>query len=137
MIKAPKLYFVDVGLAAFLLEIQDGIHLKNHPLRGALFETFVVTEILKKRFNNVQTNNMYYFRDNSGKEVDLLMDMGSEVIPIEIKSGQIVPNEFFKGLDYYRTLNPTVKQSWVIYGGDKFYQEDGHNICPYDKIDKI
>ena len=63
------------------------------------------------------------------------MDKGSEVIPIEIKSGQTVADEFFKGLNYYRELNPAVKQSWLIYGGDKFYQENGHHICPYDKIE--
>jgi predicted AAA+ superfamily ATPase len=136
LIKSPKLYFVDVGLAAFLLDIQDEIHLKNHPLRGALFETFVVTEILKKRFNHIQTNNLYYFRDNVGNEVDVLIDMGSEVIPVEIKSGQTVADEFFKGLNYYRELNPTVKQSWLIYGGDIFYQENGINVCPYNRIEE-
>ncbi|MBI5023462.1 MAG: ATP-binding protein [Candidatus Omnitrophica bacterium] len=135
LIKSPKLYFIDVGLAAFLLDIQDETHLQNHPLRGALFETFVITEILKKRFNHVQINNMYYFRDNVGNEVDVLMDMGSEIMPVEIKSGQTVADEFFRGLDYYRGLNPAVKQSWLIYGGDKFYREDKHNVCPYDKIE--
>jgi predicted AAA+ superfamily ATPase len=137
LIKSPKLYFVDVGLAAFLLDIQDESHLKNHPLRGALFETFVVTETLKERFNHIQTNNMYYFRDNVGNEIDVLMDKGSEVVPVEIKSGQTVADEFFKGLNYYRKLNPAVKQSWLVYGGDKFYEEGGHHVCPYDRISAL
>ncbi|MFC1510269.1 ATP-binding protein, partial [Candidatus Omnitrophota bacterium] len=81
--RAPKLYFIDVGLAAFLLDVQDEVHLKNHPLRGSLFETFIVSELLKMRFNSVQTNNLYYFRDNVGNEVDVIMDMGSSVIPME------------------------------------------------------
>ena len=132
LIKSPKLYFIDVGLAAYLLDIQDETHVKNHPLRGYLFETFIVAEILKKRFNNIKTHNLYYFRDNVGNEVDVLMDMGSEVIPIEIKSGQTMNDEFLKGLNYYRSLNPSVKQSWLIYGGDKYYQDGGHKICPYD-----
>ena len=135
LIKSPKLFFVDVGLAAFLLDIQDETHLKNHPLRGALFETFVVTEILKKRFNHIQTNNLYYFRDNVGNEVDVLMDMGSEVVPVEIKSGQTVTDEFFKGLKFYQKLNSAVRRSWLIYGGDKFYQENGINVCPYDRLE--
>jgi len=117
LIRSPKLYFVDVGLAAYLLDIQDEAHLKNHPLRGALFETFVVIEILKKRLNDVKMDNLYYFRDNIGNEVDVLMDMGSEVVPIEIKSGQTVNDEFFKGLNYYRALNSTVRKTWLIYGG--------------------
>ncbi|MBS1259700.1 MAG: hypothetical protein MAG551_02780 [Candidatus Scalindua arabica] len=134
LIKSPKLYFIDVGLAAYLLDIQDETHVKNHPLRGSLFETFVVAEILKRRFNTIKTNNLYYFRDNVGNEVDVLMDMGSEVIPIEIKSGQTMNDEFIKGLSYYRTLNPAVKQSWLIYSGDKYYQDEGHKICPYDQM---
>ncbi len=134
LIKSPKLYFIDVGLAAYLLDIQDETHVKNHPLRGFLFETFIVGEILKRRFNNIKTHNLYYFRDNVGNEVDVLMDMGSEVIPIEIKSGQTMNDEFLKGLNYYRTLNPTVKQSWLIYGGDKYYLDGEHKICPYDQM---
>jgi len=136
LIKSPKLYFVDVGLAAFLLDIQDAGHLKNHPLRGALFETFVVADILKKRLNNIKTNNMSYFRDNTGNEVDVLMDLGSEVVPMEIKSGQTIADDFFKGLNYYRSLNSTVKKSWLIYGGDKSYQDNGHQICPYDQMEE-
>ncbi|KHE90590.1 MAG: DUF4143 domain-containing protein [Candidatus Scalindua rubra] len=136
LIKSPKLYFIDVGLAAYLLDIQDETHVKNHPLRGFLFETFIVAEILKKRFNNIKTHNLYYFRDNVGNEVDVLMDLGSEVIPIEIKSGQTMNDEFFKGLNYYRTRNPTVKQSWLIYGGDKYYQDGEHKICPYDQMNR-
>jgi hypothetical protein len=62
------------------------------------------------------------------------MDMGSEVVPIEIKSGQTMNDEFLKGLNYYRKLNPTVKQSWLIYGGDKYYQDERHKICPYDQM---
>ncbi len=111
--------------------------MKNHPLRGALFETFVVTEILKERFNHIQTNNMYYFRDNVGNEIDVLMDKGSEVVPVEIKSGQTVADEFFKGLNYYRKLNSAVKQSWLVYGGDKFYEENGHHVCPCDRISAL
>ncbi|MFV1976419.1 MAG: DUF4143 domain-containing protein [Candidatus Scalindua sp.] len=59
LIKSPKLYFIDVGLAAYLLDIQDETHVKNHPLRGSLFEIFIVAEILKKRFNNIKTHNLY------------------------------------------------------------------------------
>lgn len=135
--KSPKLYFIDVGLAAFLLDIQDKNHLRNHPLRGALFETFIVTELLKMRFNQVQTNNLYYFRDNVGNEVDVLMDMGSSVIPLEVKSGQTVSDDSFKGLKYYCNLNKKVSKSYLIYSGDRVYKEYGHSILSYDKISTI
>jgi len=135
--KSPKLYFIDVGLAAFLLDIQDKTHLKNHPLRGSLFETFIVTELLKIRYNRIQTNNLYYFRDNVGNEIDILMDMGSSVIPLEVKSGQTVNDDFFKGLNYYCNLNKKVTKSYLIYAGDKAYQDCGHSILPYQKISSI
>lgn len=134
LIKAPKLYFVDVGLAAFLLDIQDAVHLKNHPLRGALFETFVVMEMLKQRYNHIKTNNLYYFRDNVGHEIDVLMDLGSHVLAFEIKSGQTINDEFFKTLDFYKKLNSAVKAQYVIYSGEKFYQENGIHIYPFEKI---
>lgn len=66
MIKAPKLYFYDTGLAAFLLGIQQQEHVAAHPLRGALFENLVVSELLKKRFNQGKTDNLYYLRDSKG-----------------------------------------------------------------------
>jgi len=135
--KSPKLYFIDVGLAAFLLDIQDKVHLRNHPLRGALFETFIITELLKIRFNQIQTNNLYYFRDNVGNEVDVLLDMGSTVIPCEVKSGQTVNDEFFKGLNYYINLNKKVSKSYLVYAGQRAYQEQGHSILPYNKINRI
>jgi predicted AAA+ superfamily ATPase len=135
--KAPKLYFIDVGLAAFLLDIQDKVHLKNHPLKGYLFETFIVTELLKMRFNRIQTNNLYYFRDNIGNEVDIVLDMGSTVIPCEVKSGQTVNDDFFKGLNYYRNLNNKITNSYLIYGGQKAYQDQGHFILSYDKVNRI
>jgi len=135
--KSPKLYFIDVGLAAFLLDIQDKTHLKNHPLRGSLFETFIVTELLKMRFNRIQTNNLYYFRDNIGNEIDTLIDMGSSVIPLEVKSGQTVNDDFLKGLNYYCNLNKRVSKSYLIYAGEKAYEEYGHSILPYQKLSSI
>lgn len=73
LIKSPKLYFLDTGLACFLLDIQNQSQLATHPLRGALFESFIVAELLKKRFNAVQTDNLFYFRDNIGNEVDIIV----------------------------------------------------------------
>ncbi|MCF7921031.1 MAG: ATP-binding protein [Candidatus Cloacimonetes bacterium] len=102
IIKSPKLYFFDVGLVAHLLGIRDEDHLNNHPLRGQLFENFVVMEFLKSNYNAGKRSNLYFFRDNSGNEVDLIYEMGDETVPIEIKSAQTVNNSFFKGLDFFR-----------------------------------
>jgi uncharacterized protein len=138
LIKSPKLYFIDVGLACSLLEIENKNHLKQHPLRGALFETFVVSEFLKSRFNRVQTNNLYYFRDNTGNEVDLILDYGDKLVPIEIKSGETITDEYFKNLNYYSKLSSKyIDKMYLIYAGDKKYTENNCIIKNYEDIDDI
>ena len=88
IVKRPKLYFCDVGLAAFLLGIKDESHVTSHPLKGALFENLVIIEKLKQKLNKAEEPSLYYFRDNVGNEVDLLEDMGNKIISYEIKAGQ-------------------------------------------------
>ncbi|MEA2082009.1 MAG: ATP-binding protein [Elusimicrobiota bacterium] len=129
LIKSPKLYFIDTGLAAFLLGIQSPQHLNTHPLKGALFETFIISEFLKARFNKVKTNNLYYFRDSLGTEIDLILDYGDITVPVEIKSGQTIANDYFKNLRYYSKLrgNKTGK-AMLIYGGNLSYKEGKINI---------
>ncbi len=126
VIKSPKLYFLDVGLATFLLGIQDKQQISTHPLRGQLFETLVVTEFLKYRFNLGKTDNLYFFRDSKGNEVDIIMEYGTQLLPIEIKSGTTITTDFFKGLKYFRKLaEDLVENSWLIYGGqEKRLQEN-------------
>lgn len=135
LIKAPKLYFIDTGLASFLLDIRRKEQWASHPLRGALFETFVVAELLKARFNVARPSNLYYFRDNIGNEVDILVDEGTAIIPIEIKSGTTVAQDFFKGIEYYRKLNPEhAKDPVLVYGGTEAYCEKGVSVTPYHRI---
>jgi hypothetical protein len=100
LIKSPKLYFLDTGLACFLLNIQDENQLSTHPLRGRLFEGFAISETLKNRFNRVRPDNLYYLKDSTGNKVDLICDQGVKVSAIEVKSGQTVTSDFFKGLDF-------------------------------------
>lgn len=136
LVKSPKLYFVDVGLAAYLLDIQDAKHIAAHPLKGALFETFAVSEILKARFNKGKQGNLYYFRDNIGNEVDLILDYGAEVRPVEIKLGKTINDDFFKGLTYYRKLNTkNSRKASVIYGGEESSSRDKVNIISYKDIE--
>ncbi len=137
LIKAPKLHFIDVGLAAFLLDIQSPQHLHNHPLRGWLFETFIVAEFLKNRFNRVKTNNLYYFRDNTGHEIDLLLDYGDKIIPIEIKSGETISDDFFKNLEFYERLNKRgVGKTFLIYAGKRSWQEKNCHIISFHDLNK-
>jgi len=119
LIKSPKLYFWDVGLACHLLGIEHAGQVVSHPLVGSLFETFVVTELMKQRLNCVREPKLYYWRDNAGHEVDLLFESPDGIIPMEIKSGATIQREVWKGIDYYRSLNNQASPGVVIYGGDE------------------
>jgi predicted AAA+ superfamily ATPase len=138
LIKSPKLYFVDVGLAAYLLNIHNVKHMAGHPLKGAIFETFVVSEILKSRLNRGMRGNLYYFRDNIGNEVDIILDYGVEVKPIEIKLGKTISSDFFKGLEYYAKLNPkNSTRGRLIYGGEESSSRSKYEIISYKETGKI
>lgn len=117
--KTPKLYFGDVGLACYLLGIQSQEHLQAHPLKGALFETLVVTELLKSRLNQGLTSNMYFFRDSNDNEVDVIMETPPGLTAIEIKSGQTITSDFWKGLGYFSEISSQITpvQNFLVYGG--------------------
>ena len=97
LVKSPKLYFYDVGLASYLLGIETPEQVATHPLRGALFENVVVTEALKHRFNRGQQPNLSFFRDSSGLECDLFYETGHGISAIEAKSGSTVASGLFHG----------------------------------------
>jgi predicted AAA+ superfamily ATPase len=137
IIKSPKLYFIDVGLVCYLLRIQTLHQLEMHPLRGEIFETYVVGEFLKNRFNKGKTNNLYYFRDSNGNEVDLIFENGIDIVPIEIKSAMTVNSTFFKGLNYFRKINPLVKNSVLIMGTDIKQIRSKHWIYGYSNVDEL
>ncbi len=107
LVKTPKLYFVDTGLAAALLGIATPAQLALHPLRGALFETLIVGEYLKARYNAGLPSNLHFWRDNVGLEVDLLLEEADGLRPIEIKSGATVTDELMKGLRRWLALAGT------------------------------
>lgn len=135
--KSPKLYFIDVGLATHLLGIQNSEQLRTHPLKGELFETFVVIEFLKKRYNQGKRSNLYYFRDNTGNEIDLIFETGLGPIPIEIKSAQTVNSDFFKGLNYFRKLDKNIERSILIMGNDIKQKRNEHLVYGYPFIDEL
>ncbi len=134
LIKAPKLYFIDPGLAAFLLGIQKVEHISAHPLRGALFENFVIAELLKNRFNMGKTDNLYYLRDSKGHEVDVLLDYGLYVDMIEIKSSQTITGDHFKGLKYFRNIYPQTRNCSLVYGGDQSRKQDDIQTVPWKTL---
>jgi len=120
--KAPKLYFYDTGLACYLLGIQDPSQLRRHPLRGALFESWVVTEILKSRLHHGQRGRIFFFRDHVGHEVDLVVPRGDTTVLVEVKSAKTVAPDFFKNLSWLDNLAgfPAhgTAEKVVLFGGD-------------------
>lgn len=129
LVKTPKLYFHDTGLASALLGIQDAGHLAIHPSRPALFETFVVNEFLKARYNRGMASNLYFWRDNVGNEVDLVQEEGAQLIPVEVKSGQTLHDDAFAGLR--RWLKYAGEQAGVpklVYGGEESYTRSGIEV---------
>jgi len=122
IVKTPKLYFYDTGMACALLNIKSVEELQNHFARGALFENFIIVEIMKSFFNKGYRPNLYFWRDRSGHEIDLLVDEGDKIYPIEIKAATAVQPQFYKGLSFFNTLSGNSPElSYLIYGGQNSY----------------
>ena len=134
LVKMPKLYFYDVGLAATLLGIQNSEQMDLHPLKGSLFENLVVMEILKGRYNNGKSDNLYFWRNSTGNEIDLILDKGLSLMPLEIKLGQTITQDYFKGINYWNNLSNT-NAGYVVYAGEEYQKRsNGIEIVPYNKI---
>jgi len=119
LVKSPKLYFLDTGLLCYLLRIRSAEELLSHSSRGAVFETFVLAELLKAYLNRGTEPQVYFWRDSTGHEVDLIIDRGSELVPVEVKSGETIGSDFFKGLEYWRSLpGQQDTPAAMVFGGE-------------------
>lgn len=120
LVKTPKLYFVDTGLAAYLLGIETVDQIRRDPLRGHLFENMVVLDLIKARYNQGQNHHLYFYRDQQKHEVDLVYQNARNLMPIEIKSSKTFHSRFLKELDYFANLFPEQCQTgYLIYTGDQ------------------
>jgi len=136
LVKAPKLYFYDTGLACWLLGIHTPQQLAAHPLRGALFETWVMAELMKTRLNAGERPGIHFWRDSNGNEVDAIVAQGLRLMPVEIKSGTTVARDFFSGLEKWRSLaGDPGAAALLIYGGDASYQHKGVRVLGWREID--
>lgn len=138
-VKTPKLYFYDTGLACALLGISEPSQLYAHPLRGALFENWVVSEVLKARLHRGLHGACYFLRDRKGFEVDLFLDVGDRLIATEIKSGQTVAGDFFANLERLMRWQPTVFgdrsiEARVVYGGSQHQRRRTVDVVPWNEI---
>ena len=117
LVKSPKLYFYDTGLACSLLEIENKKQLSTHYLRGSLFENLVIAEMAKIRFNKNKKKNLFFWRDQVGHEVDIIFQHSDKKIPIEIKSSKTYSNEFISSISYWNTLSKN-ENGVLIYNGE-------------------
>ena len=132
LVKSPKIYFYDVGLACWLLGIKTVEQLQHHPLRGALFENLVVLEVLKSLRNQGLRDPLYFFRDSNGLEIDLLLDHANGLQLVEIKASQTVSVPLFKNLRTVSTLlGDRVRSQHLIYGGAERQDRTGVEVMPY------
>jgi predicted AAA+ superfamily ATPase len=122
LIKSPKLYFYDVGLASYLLGIENQRQLFTHPLRGPLFENLVILEALKYRYNQGKQSNLHFYRDSTGHEVDLIYTRADRFFAVEIKAGETLGEHFFSSLKKLAQLLPQqVAAEVLVYGGQSAY----------------
>jgi predicted AAA+ superfamily ATPase len=130
LIKSPKLYFTDTGVLCRLLGIRSPKDLRNHPLRGAIFETLIVSEMRKLYLHHGQRPPLYFWRDSNGREVDIVVDVGQRRIPVEIKSSQTGARDFLKSLDRYLALSGD-SCGVLVNGGQDAYRRREHWILPW------
>lgn len=132
LIKSPKLYFLDTGLLSFLLHIRTPQELYHHAMRGAIFETLVLSELYKQFTNRGEQPSLYFWRDASGHEIDVLLELGDRLIPIEAKSARTVAGDFFNNLTYWRGLSrqPHAPAA-LVYAGNHAFQRQHVSVYPW------
>jgi len=129
VIKSPKIYFTDTGLAAHLLSITSTEQMARDPLRGNLYENLLIMEMVKSRLNRGLRPELYFYRDTQGNEVDLIIREGRKLVPIEIKSASTFTEDFVRGIEHFRkTVGSRFSPGYVFFNGDKQLQFKGVRI---------
>ncbi len=138
LVKTPKLYFYDTGLTCSLLGIDSADQLTRHFAFGALMENWVIADLHKQRCHTHQTPHLYFWRDNHGDEIDCIMQTALDLTPIEIKSGQTIATDFFKGLNKWNTLaDKDPANSFLVYGGDQNQTRSSGTVLGWQSLDEI
>lgn len=140
IVKTPKLHFYDTGLACALLDIDSPQALFTHYMRGPLFESFVVSELIKCRLNQSKRANCYFWRDTQGHEIDCLLEYGDTLVPIEIKSGMTINQNFFSSLISWKEITKPAEQNaqaFLVYAGKESQERKHAHVLGWTDIDQI
>lgn len=136
VVKSPKIYFTDPGLAAYLLGIHEPAQVSRDPLMGNLFENLVVVEALKTRLNQGFDSNLFFYRDSNGNEIDLLYKKGRELFPIEIKAAMTYNETMLRNMDYFHKV-AKFSQGFLIYSGELEFSKDRLEVINYLNTYKV
>ncbi|GAB6887920.1 hypothetical protein JCM13304A_14180 [Desulfothermus okinawensis JCM 13304] len=136
LIKSPKLYFLDTGLLCYLVGIKNIDQVKFHPLFGSIFESFVVSELLKVYYNHVLEPNLFFYRDYRGNEIDIIIDNITSISQIEIKSAKTIAMHFLKGFEILKNQEIPIKDSFLIYGGHENLKVKSYKIISWKNIEE-
>ena len=137
LVKSPKIYFYDVGLASYLIGIELSEQIATHPLRGALFENLIIAETLKYRFNRGRRFNLSFFRSSRGLECDLLFETGHGMGAVEIKSGETIASDYFDSLNRVAELVPGIFSKAVVYGGKVRQSRSAADVVPFHNLYEV
>lgn len=137
IVKSPKLYFYDTGLACNLLGIKSADELSRHWARGALFENMVTADIIKNLSNAGEQPSLYFWRDNKGVEIDILIPEALHMKVIEIKSGTTINTAFFSNLEKFEKYSDTPLAKFLVYGGEDIQNIKGATLLPWWDVKKI
>lgn len=137
IVKSPKLYFYDTGLAAYLLGIRSPLDVETHFAKGALFENLAINEILKNHLNRHLRAQAYFWKDSNNREIDLLLDKGKVKEIIEIKAGKTIQPAFFKNLSSFSSFSADPTKAWLIYGGDQTQERTNATVLNWLTINKL
>jgi len=138
IVKSSKLYFYDTGLACALLNLRNTEDVNRHFAKGALFENFIINEIIKNQLNRNIISKNYFWNAAGAHEIDLLLDQGPKLVPIEIKSSRTIHSDFFKGLDYFQPISGALPQnSYLVYGGDQTQSRSIAKVIGWENLSEI
>jgi uncharacterized protein len=138
MVKSPKLYFYDTGVACSLLGIREESQVNIHYLKGALFENLIINEFIKRSYHRGEHRQPYFWQDNHGKEIDCVLADGEKITPVEIKSGKTMSTSYFDNFKYWQALASLPKdQGYVVYGGEQSMQTSAGVLISWRDLECI
>ena len=138
LVKSPKLFFYDTGVACSLLGIREEDQVHLHYMKGSLFENLIINELIKRNFNRGENRQPYFWQDNHGKEIDCLLVDGERVTPVEVKSGKTMSTSYFDNLKYWRSLADLPDdRGYVVYGGDQSMRTSAGELVSWRNLDRI